>query len=457
MASFKITDLTELTGGSVADTDVLEIVDLDADQSKKVTIASLKTVFSASEGSAYTGGTSNGIMFNDGDTFATSLNFVFDGETLTQTLTNGQTADAFQINSFGNTGGDLFKVTSDGRLLAYEKLVISDVTRSAVFSQSGTQLFLQYSTNDGVTSSSTLSQTRLDQALHALYTRTAIGAYPLTTEQFSVTINDASWTGQSINLANGQTADAFQINSFGNTGGDLFSITADSEVSIGNVAPAIKGLTIETTAGVSNNSGYGIRFNAASGNSAIIYQVTPEVLRFTGSSGSYIELQALKLGQPNSWSIGKPSSSEGITVLGDANTTDTTIVSLEAARGQSNTTDEVRGLRTTWSINPTSGSNNIVDVELGGGLAWSSATGWTGKAIGVLVSPRIGDGTDNSATERILLDVGNNTSNAPNYSSHTSVFKIHTDGRVSLLNLPTSSAGLSSGDLWNDSGTVKIV
>src|SRR6056300_1323864 len=142
MASFKITDLTELVGGSVNDSDVLEIVDLDADQSKKVTIASLKTVFSASEGSSYTGGTSNGIMFNDGDTFATSLNFVFDGETLTQTLTNGQTADAFQINSFGNTGGDLFKVTSDGRLLAYEKLVISDVTRSAVFSQSGTQLFL---------------------------------------------------------------------------------------------------------------------------------------------------------------------------------------------------------------------------------------------------------------------------------------------------------------------------
>ena len=82
MASFKITDLTELASGSVADTDVLEIVDLDANQSKKVTIASLKTVFSGggvSEGSAYTGGTANGIMFNDGNTFATSSNLVFDG------------------------------------------------------------------------------------------------------------------------------------------------------------------------------------------------------------------------------------------------------------------------------------------------------------------------------------------------------------------------------------------
>ena len=108
MASFKITDLTELASGSVADTDVLEIVDLDQDQSKKVTIASLKTVFGGggvSEGDSYTGGTASGIMFNDGDTFATDSNLTFDGQTLVHTLTNGQTADAFQINSYGNTEG----------------------------------------------------------------------------------------------------------------------------------------------------------------------------------------------------------------------------------------------------------------------------------------------------------------------------------------------------------------
>lgn len=35
--------------------------------------------------------------------------------------------------------------------------------------------------------------------------------------------------------------------------------------------------------------------------------------------------------------------------------------------------------------------------------------------------------------------------------------KIAENGRISMYNLPTSSAGLSTGDLWNDSGTVKIV
>lgn len=35
--------------------------------------------------------------------------------------------------------------------------------------------------------------------------------------------------------------------------------------------------------------------------------------------------------------------------------------------------------------------------------------------------------------------------------------KFFEDGKVNFANLPTSSGGLSSGDLWNDSGTLKIV
>jgi len=31
------------------------------------------------------------------------------------------------------------------------------------------------------------------------------------------------------------------------------------------------------------------------------------------------------------------------------------------------------------------------------------------------------------------------------------------NANVNMANLPTSSAGLSSGDVWNDSGTLKIV
>jgi len=34
---------------------------------------------------------------------------------------------------------------------------------------------------------------------------------------------------------------------------------------------------------------------------------------------------------------------------------------------------------------------------------------------------------------------------------------IKRDGVINMSGMPTSSAGLSSGDLWNDAGTIKIV
>ena len=41
--------------------------------------------------------------------------------------------------------------------------------------------------------------------------------------------------------------------------------------------------------------------------------------------------------------------------------------------------------------------------------------------------------------------------------SSTAHFTIASNGRINMSSLPTSSAGLSAGDLWNDGGTLKIV
>ena len=35
--------------------------------------------------------------------------------------------------------------------------------------------------------------------------------------------------------------------------------------------------------------------------------------------------------------------------------------------------------------------------------------------------------------------------------------RIKSSGVINISNIPTSSAGLSAGDIWNDSGTLKIV
>jgi hypothetical protein len=37
------------------------------------------------------------------------------------------------------------------------------------------------------------------------------------------------------------------------------------------------------------------------------------------------------------------------------------------------------------------------------------------------------------------------------------VFQVKANGRINMSSLPTSSTGLSTGDLWNDAGTIKIV
>lgn len=42
-------------------------------------------------------------------------------------------------------------------------------------------------------------------------------------------------------------------------------------------------------------------------------------------------------------------------------------------------------------------------------------------------------------------------------SSGSPLFQIKSNGVVNILNIPTSSSGLSSGDVWSDNGTLKIV
>jgi len=221
MASFKITDLTELTGGSVADTDVLEIVDLDADQSKKVTIASLKTVFSASEGSSYTGGTSNGIMFNDGDTFATSSNFVFDGTNVGIGTTSPDTI----LHALGGVTDGI----GGTRVLELEASLPSLWFKDTNGGGSGLSLnkygntFYFSNTNSSGAHQNYAGQIQLSTG------RWTIGSGNNPLGQLDVKIQSAASIGQLINLANGQTADAFQINSFGNTGGDLLYITSSGK------------------------------------------------------------------------------------------------------------------------------------------------------------------------------------------------------------------------------------
>lgn len=72
-------------------------------------------------------------------------------------------------------------------------------------------------------------------------------------------------------------------------------------------------------------------------------------------------------------------------------------------------------------------------------------------------------GTENVSLQGETFIKGNGTTTSTTlalYDNDTTPSKnveFLDNGQVSFYNLPTSSAGLSSGDIWNDSGTLKIV
>jgi hypothetical protein len=58
----------------------------------------------------------------------------------------------------------------------------------------------------------------------------------------------------------------------------------------------------------------------------------------------------------------------------------------------------------------------------------------------------------NNAEVGVITTAGNVGLGTP-----TPVRKVHVVGTVRIQGLPTSAAGLSAGDVWNDGGTLKIV
>jgi hypothetical protein len=62
-----------------------------------------------------------------------------------------------------------------------------------------------------------------------------------------------------------------------------------------------------------------------------------------------------------------------------------------------------------------------------------------------------------NTSDKCLIDYVGGSGGVEIAVEGTTQFKVAENGEISMPNLPTSSAGLSAGDLWSDSGTIKIV
>jgi len=217
MANKQIYQLTETL--SVSPDDWLAI---DLDSSNLTRKARVGNVFSVSEGSSYTGGTANGIMFNDGDTFTTDGGFKFDSTT--NILTVGESGNHGQIELMRSSGG----------------------TRMGYLGAQNSGLWIGLDYNFGK------SHIWFDNATKTV----TIGNGGTSLGAALGVANTTDIVAQRIDLSNGQTADEFQINSYGNTGGDLFKVDADGNTSI----VSNSGYSASLVVG-GNGNGYVLRVN----------------------------------------------------------------------------------------------------------------------------------------------------------------------------------------------------
>lgn len=110
-------------------------------------------------------------------------------------------------------------------------------------------------------------------------------------------------------------------------------------------------------------------------------------------------------------------------------------------------------LRLFQYIPPTSGISNTNFLEISGTI--NQTGGANGVTRGVLIAPTLTAAADFRGLEIIT---GNNAAHTliKLNNGAQDVFCVKGDKTI-IMNIPTSSAGLPSGALWNDSGTLKIV
>ena len=179
-----------------------------------------------------------------------------------------------------------------------------------------------------------------------------------------------------------------------------------------------------------------------------IYRVSAGNLRVGNGSTTGATIQATTFSGVTGGKVEFNTSGIGANFSGTGGSTNTVLFSLTGSSALSTTTGDLFGVRNSFVMTPSTGSNNLVAQSIGGGMQPGAA--FTGTLTGVLVTPRFAAaGTPSS---EVIIDFGYNSSNSGTYSGHTSLAKIFKTGVLRLTNLsgatPTRLVGANAnGDI----------
>lgn len=178
------------------------------------------------EGDTYTDGIANAIPYLNGDSeWTSSPNLTYNGS-------------LYVSGGVSGSGGGRQKVVTYSAALP-EVLLVDPSTQGFAYSVYGGNLYFRHTDTSG----NYISNLGLVQLSTGKWT---IGNGTNPTGQLDVNVQTSTIVGQRISLANLQSANAFEINSYGGSGGNVLKVTANG------------GITTNSTDAISGGWSYGV-------------------------------------------------------------------------------------------------------------------------------------------------------------------------------------------------------
>jgi hypothetical protein len=276
---------------------------------------------------------------------------------------------------------------------------------------------------------------------------------------------DISAIGRDFTVSAGTSSPTERFRIAASTGAATFSssVTATSGLTVGSL-------------GSGSDAIISLATNASGSPRTIYYKASTAAINFTGTGGT--DLMTLTNG--GNLGIGTTSPSEKLDVIGGAvaagNGTIRTGITYSSLGLIGTFTNHDLGVITNGSerMRITSGGNVGIGTTSPSWLLQlekNSTSGGAGQYPALVVNNPNAAGFSamyffNGGTNVGGLEYSNSTTNLLLNSYGALLFqtasgnermRIKSSGVINISNIPTSSSGLSSGDIWNDSGTLKIV